>query len=207
MLLKVRSYDFAKEFADSAARILGKTDSYWVRRVNDARGQWFLVKVTSRLLYDFANRPFEELSPVVGAFPASFLRGFYAAEGSVSVNVSLRNGPRLNVGIDLSNTDRSLLLFSRDLLVGLGLNPGAIRVAKRAGFRTNLGIARSDGLVLSLSRLGNVLDFVAKVGFADKEKQAKITDALFLISEMGPKEAARFWQRKYRKERAVWVRQ
>ena len=29
MLLKVRSYSFAKEFAISAARILGKTDSYW----------------------------------------------------------------------------------------------------------------------------------------------------------------------------------
>ena len=38
MLLKVRSYDFAKEFADCAAKILHKTDSYWVRRVTDKQG-------------------------------------------------------------------------------------------------------------------------------------------------------------------------
>jgi len=43
MLLKVRSDDFAKEFATfatSAAKILHKTDSYWVRRIVDETGMW-----------------------------------------------------------------------------------------------------------------------------------------------------------------------
>jgi len=61
MLLKVRSYDFAKEFATSAAKILHKTDSYWVRRIVDETGMWYFVKVTSFMLYHFVNRPLDAL--------------------------------------------------------------------------------------------------------------------------------------------------
>ncbi len=69
LLLKVRSYDFAKEFADCAAKVLHKTDTYWVRRVHDKRGRWFLVKVTSFQLYEFVNRSLSDLLSFIEAFP------------------------------------------------------------------------------------------------------------------------------------------
>src|SRR2546425_9856779 len=73
MLLKGRSYDFAKEFATSAAKILQKTDSYWVRRIAGETGMWDFGQVTSFMLYEFVNQPFEALRGFIESFPKEFL--------------------------------------------------------------------------------------------------------------------------------------
>src|SRR5207244_487012 len=105
MLLKVRSYDFAKEFATSAAKILGKTDSYWVGRIADETGMWYLVRVTSFMLYDFVNQPLKALRAYIERYPRGFLRGFFTAEGNPSASISKRRELRLDVGICVSNSD------------------------------------------------------------------------------------------------------
>jgi DNA endonuclease len=57
LLLKVRSFDFASAFAESAKKVLQKKNDYWVRRVNGKTGRWYLVKVTSMTLFDFVGQP------------------------------------------------------------------------------------------------------------------------------------------------------
>jgi intein-encoded DNA endonuclease-like protein len=43
---------------------------------------WFLVKVTSIMLYEFVMQPWEQLSDYAEAYPTAFLRGFFTAEGN-----------------------------------------------------------------------------------------------------------------------------
>lgn len=206
LLLKVRSYDFAREFAVCAAKILGKTDSYWVRRVLDKHGRWYLVKVTSLMLFDFVNRPFKELAPLIERFPRGFLRGFFTAEGNPSVSIEQTHGPYLNVGLVVSNSDRKLLDFTGDLLRESGFHPGKIRLNIAEGTRTNIGVARSPGWLMSLSRIEDARKFTKEIGFADSEKQAKLLEAIFFVDEFGRIRAAREWPRYYEKLGKKWVR-
>ncbi len=203
MLLKVRSYDFAKEFATVAAKILQKTDSYWVRRVVDETGSWYLVKVTSFMLYEFVNQPFENLRGFIELFPRAFLRGLFTAEGNPSTSISRRYG--LDVALDLSNSDYELLEFSMNLLLALVYHPKRIRLVQPKGTRTNLGVATKPGWLLKLLRFDDVETFASTIGFADSKKQRKLTDAISLIREFGSIRAAREWTRLYEKQRGDWV--
>lgn len=206
MLLKVRSYDFAKEFAECAAKILGKTDSYWVRRVVDKRGCWYLVKVTSFMLYEFVNQPVEILHNVVEHCPRGFLRGFFTAEGNPSVSISQRNGPRLDIGISVSNSDYKLLEFCSSLLLALGFKPGRIRLTMLEGTRTNLGVATKPGWQIALSKLEDIRKFATVIGFADSKKQLKLVDSIQFLDEYGRKGAAVEWKRLYEMRHGTWVR-
>lgn len=107
--LKVRSRDFAEEFARSASVILHKANPYVASQIQDENGIWYQVKVTSLLLYELANRSFAELVRYIEPYPAGFLRGFFTAEGNPSVAVSHDSGhAHLEVTICVSNTDLSI---------------------------------------------------------------------------------------------------
>lgn len=205
MLLKVRSYDFAKELATAAAKILQKTDSYWVRRVIDETGSWYLVKVTSFMLYEFVNQPFENLRGFIELFPRAFLRGLFTAEGNPSVSLRRRK-TYLDVGLCVSNNDHELLEFSRDLLSNIGFHPGQIRLNMLEGATTNLGVARKTGWLLSLSRFEDARKFAGTIGFADTNKQRKLTDAISFIEKYGRIDAAIEWTKCYEKQHGDWVR-
>ena len=73
---------------------------------------WYLVKVTSFMLYDFANRPLEALRANIERCPKGFLRGFFTAEGNPSVSLERTNGPYLQTGLVVSNSDYELLVFT-----------------------------------------------------------------------------------------------
>jgi len=205
LLLKVRSYDFAKEFAASAARVLGKTDSYWVRRVTDKHGRWYLVKVTSLMLYGFVDQPLTILSGCIEQCPKGFLRGFFTAEGSTSISVERTPIPYLGVGVVVANTDRELLEFVRSLLAKQGLAPGAIRLSITAGKRTNLGVAQKSGWMVTLSRISCVKRFALEIGFADSVKQDKLIHALSLVEKYGTRGAVKEWLEAYDKIGKRWM--
>ncbi|HME19365.1 MAG TPA: LAGLIDADG family homing endonuclease [Nitrososphaerales archaeon] len=206
MVLKVRSYDFAKEFADSAARILGKTDSYWVRRVLDKRGRWYLVKVTSVMLYEFVTQPIHMLIPITEPFPRGFLRGFFTAEGNPSVSIENSRPRYLGVDVTVANSDTALLNHARDLLFRRGFHPGRIRLNTAEGDMTNVGVARKTVMVFNLSRVEEVRRFVKEVGFADSEKQGKLTEAISLLDKIGRNAAVAIWLRHYHKPGRKWVK-
>jgi intein-encoded DNA endonuclease-like protein len=204
MLLKVRSYDFAKEFADCAAKILGKSDSYWVRRVHEEDGEWFLVKVTSFTLFEFVSQPFKDLHQYIHDSPRGFLRGFFTAEGNPSVSVENADVPYLGVGVDATNSDTELLNFARDLLLDIGYRPGKNRVSTEEGERTNFGVAKNTIYVFTLSTYDDVKRFASEIGFADSKKNEKLSDALTLIECFGKHKAVDEWKRFYQKIGRKW---
>ena len=206
MLLKVRSYDFAKEFATSAAKILHKTDSYWVRRIVDETGMWYLVKVTSFMLYDFVNRPLDALRAYIERYPKGFLREFFTAEGNPSVSVERTNGPYLRLGLVVSNSGYELLMFTRKLLSIFGFHPARIRLNIPEGKKTNLAVARSSGWLLSLSGFEDARGFSNTIGFADGDKQRKLMEAISYIEKCGAKRAATEWTKYYQKQGKKWVK-
>ena len=206
MLLKVRSYDFAKEFADSAGKILGKEGSYLPRKVTDDDGDWYKVKVTSLMLYAFATQPQELVLAKAEPSPKGFLRGFITAEGGPYVTVENAAPAYLSVGVAVSNSDRSLLEFTRRLLTGLGFEPGRVRLNVHKGHRTNLGVARKNGWLLSITSIDQVRRFFTEVGFADSKKQTKLDDALSLLAHYGRCEAVTHWRSMYEKSGRMWVR-
>jgi len=206
LLLKVRSYDFAKEFADCAARILGKTDTYWVRRVVAKNGKWYLVKVTSLLLYDFVNGPMDELERVIGFFPRGFIRGIYTAEGNPSVSIQSTKRPRLDVGLCITNSDLPMLNTVRNLLQVGGFSPGKLKIDREKGESTNLSVAKRAIWQFNLSKLGDAERFAKSIGFADSEKQGKLEEAITLVRRHGSFVAASRWRMLYQKVSGTWVR-
>lgn len=205
LLLKVRSYDFAKEFADSAKKVLQKRSDYWVRRVNGNSDRWYLVKVTSVMLFAFVNQPLAKLSKFIRAFPASFLRGFYTAEGNPSITLSSRSD-RLDVCVCITNTDLALMETSRSMLIQLGFRPGRVRIDKDAGEPTNLSVATKPIYQFYLSGFKDVCEFAIRIGFADSAKQSKLNDAIGMIRTSDHFEAARLWRQMYGKSRNYWER-
>ena len=206
LLLKVRSKDFAAEFARAATVILPKEKPYKVRSIASENGMWYLVKVTSFMLYDFVNQPLERLRESIQKYPIGFLRGFFTAEGNPSVSLSQRNGPKLDVGLDLSNSDYKLLELSRDLLCALGYVSARIRLVQLEGAATNLGVANKPGWLLTMLRFRDAKTFATEIGFADSAKQQKLADAISFIYELGAKGAARRWMALYQKQRGDWVK-
>ncbi len=206
MLLKVRSYDFAKEFATCAAEILGKRDSYWIRRSNEKDGRWYLVKVTSVMLYEFMTGPLERLQVVAEANPVGFLRGFFTAEGCPSISVERTSRPYLGLGLVISNSDLRLLRFAASLVTSMKLRAGMIRLNRAEGVQTNLSTVRRPQYLMSISRIHDLEYFASEIGFADSEKQEKLIDALSFYREFGRHKAVNEWLRQYEKKGRKWVK-
>jgi intein-encoded DNA endonuclease-like protein len=206
MRLKVRSESFANEFTYCASVILSKSSPYHAWTTSDEGGLWYNAKVTSFALYEFVNHSLDQLKGFILPYPRGFLRGFFTAEGCPSVNVLKKSGPRLNVGVVVSNSDISLMKFCRDLLATLGFHPGKIRLNAAKGKKTNISIASMNSWLLTMSRLKEVRTFVDTIGFADTEKQQKVTQALRLIEELGVVDAGERWLQLYKKTGKRWKR-
>lgn len=164
------------------------------------------MKATSFMPYDFANQSFDVLGRYIELFPLGFLRGFFTAEGNPSASPEVTNGPHLQVGLVVANSDCKLLEFSRDLVLRAGFHPGKTRLNILEGTRTNLVVARSWGWLLSLSRFGDARKFADLVCFADEEKQLKLIEALSQIKKHGRIGAAIRWRDDYEKLGKKWVR-
>ncbi len=206
MRLKVRSGSFAEEFAESANHVLKRRKPCRVWKTCDASGDWYNVKVTSVELLEFVRRPFADIAGDISKFPREFLRGFYTAEGNPSVNVQRSRGIRLDAGIVVSNCDSGLLAFARGLLLELGYAPAGIRTDKEAGFITNLAKATMALKQFTISRQTDVARFAREIGFADREKQNKLDDAVRLVSSEARAAAALKWQGTYAKSGRKWVK-
>lgn len=211
LLLKVRSFDFAQEFARSATRVLSKSKPYRVRIVNGKTGSWFVVKATSVLLYDFVNRPFSELTAYIESNPMGFLRAFFTAEGnpSVSIQQSARNQP-LAVSICVSNTNMEYMMFTRNQLMRLGYDPSGITTGYKAGvshpIRGVCYTAKETEWQFRIVRLGEVEKFLSQIGFADNVKQEKASTAFRLVKKYGAFTASSYWAKNYAKINRKWVR-
>jgi intein-encoded DNA endonuclease-like protein len=188
-----------------------KTKPYLARRTEEKYGVWYQVKVTSLLLYELANRPFEDLVPYIEPYPTGFLRGFFTAEGNPSISINRSHGrPVLQVTLCVSNTEIGYVHFAIKSVERLGYRPTNITRGDRPGLERTIGvrsfITTKTEWQFRIARISEVESFLMKVGFADKLKQEKAWTALNLIKEFGAHAAAGEWAKMYVKVGRKWVR-
>jgi len=209
--LKVRSIDFATEFASCATRILNKTEPYKVRSLSEPDGQWYFVKATSILLHQFANQPFPKLIEYIENHPIGFLRGFFTAEGNPSVSVaSKRFGLEFAVTICVSCTCLDYIVFSREQLLKLGYRPTNLTAGYREGVPHPIkGVMYQSNATewqFRLARIPEVERFLLEIGFADGVKQAKASFAAEILKKYGPRKSPEVWMREFEKVGRKWTR-
>jgi intein-encoded DNA endonuclease-like protein len=166
MLLSVTDRDFAEEFSRCLAKTLSRRKPYRVRR-SDKRNRW-IVQGSSLLLYRFLNRPWQKLKTYIEhceECTAAFLRAFYDGEGSISQG-----------HLVISNTDKMLLNYVRDLLHVLKIETGKLLVSTKAGTilkdpRTGKIYRRRHDCYQLVIRTKSRAQFARHVGFTIQRKQ------------------------------------
>lgn len=211
LLLKVRTREFAEEFATSATTILKKKEPYLARRILEENGTWYQVKVTSVLLYELVNRPFAELIRFIDSHPRGFLRGFFTAEGNPSVSISGDSGGQaLDVTVCVSNTEISYLECAMKMMKRLGYHPTKITRGGKPGVERTIGthnfVTATTEWQFRIARIAEVESFLAQIGFADVSKQEKAATAVRLIKRLGARSASSEWPKLYSKVGRKWVR-
>jgi intein-encoded DNA endonuclease-like protein len=172
MLLSVTDHDLAEEFGRCLAKILSKRKPYRVRR-SAKRNRW-IVQGSSVLLHRFLNRPWQRLKLWVEhceECTAAFLRAFYDGEGSISQG-----------SLVISNTDKELLTYVRDLLRTLEIETGEPHVTTKAGTilkdpRTGKIYKRRHDCYNLVIRTKSRAQFASHVGFSIQRKQRLLRTA------------------------------
>ncbi len=88
----------------------------------------------------------------------------------------------------------------------MGYAPASIRTDKEAGFTTNLARATMALRQFTVSMQADVARFAGEIGFADREKQDKLVDAVRLMASETRGAAALKWQSVYVKSGRKWVK-
>ena len=172
ILLSVTDYDYAEEFSRCLAKILSRRKPYKVRR-SEKRNRW-IVQGSSVLLYQFLNRPWQRLKSFLEHCEdctAAFLRAFYDGEGCISQG-----------SLVISNTDKELLNYVRDLLRTLKIETGEPYVATEAGTilkdpRTGKIYKRRHDCYNLVIRMKSRAQFASHVGFSIQRKQRLLRTA------------------------------
>lgn len=103
--LATKDRDFVKRFNINLCKVLKKKNLYSIY-FRKSRGYYTLV-ATSKFLFDFLKKGWENLKHVIERYPGDFIRGFADSEGSVILASRC---------INLYNTNLSLLKYVQELL-------------------------------------------------------------------------------------------
>jgi hypothetical protein len=171
--LSVTDKDFAEKFAQSIAKVVGRSKPYTTTVYRHFRDNttYYRVNCSSREAHNFFNTGRGTLLRIAAKYPADFIRGFFDAEGGVSF---FRDSKRFVVFA--TNTDKSLLRFSQKLLMKQFSIPSKIKLTSRKG-RTSIMpdghklIQKRDAYQLLISGEQNVDRYYEHIGFSIKRKQ------------------------------------
>ncbi|MDA4127121.1 MAG: hypothetical protein OK452_07970 [Thaumarchaeota archaeon] len=184
--LEVTDLDFAQTFNTRMAELFSRNypNKILVRRFDGERLPLYIVKYTSRQLVELLRRPMKELIDIGFVFPSEFLRGFFDAEGHVSVAAGPSNSFQLKVGAE--NSNRRLLEGTRKILWKACQIHSTFSRKRESGSRKVIRgkpfLTRRTSFDLSILRLSDVRKFEERIGFSIIRKNQKLRDAL-MISE------------------------
>jgi len=204
--LEVADREFADQFNEAMSSLFGRAQNrVSIRRFESERLPLYVVRYSSRQLLNLLQRPLSELNDYVSPYPTQFLRGFFDAEGYVSV--SAQKCFSLRVGAENSSHEL-LLLVSSILSRNLGIRH-SLRLRRKAGFKKRIRgekfeSQKTSGLV-EIRNLEEISKFRELVGFSIHRKMDRLSDAL-LFREMGSKKACKTWKLNYVKQRGEWIR-
>jgi len=178
LLLAVNDKEYAEEFGRCLAKVLGKKEPYkpfWNKNLK----QW-VVKESSIQLFEFLNRPFEELKFYIEYSKenvTSFLRALFDGDGSIYVKIK---GERRKRQLYLHNTNEKLLGYVQYLLKEyFGIN-STLHLATKKGsirhFPNKITKTTKDYYYLYVHVRG-LLNFYKHIGFTIKRKQQRLIKA------------------------------
>ena len=169
--LAVSDYDFAKEWGRCLAEALNGSKPYMPKW--DDRYERWVVKGSSVVLYGLLKRTKGDpwiLMPYLEKYPGVACRGFFDAEGGVTVD---------NYEIHANNTDLRVIRLFKTLLEKIGIQCSIreerhdnVFVSPRTGKRYH----RNKPICYRLAVHGenNILMFAEKVGFTIARKRAEL---------------------------------
>ncbi|MEM3130210.1 MAG: LAGLIDADG family homing endonuclease [Nitrososphaerota archaeon] len=170
--LAVKDYEFAEEFGRCLAKVLGRKEPY--KPFWDKNEKIWIVEGYSILLYDFLNKPFEELKPYIEYSKetvASFLRALFDGEGSI-------HGRTLR----LYNTNKELLNYTKYLLKEyFNIDATGPHLSVKSGTITrtpNGNCKRNKDCYYLHLRAKSLLNFYKYIGFTIQRKQRKLIEAI-----------------------------
>lgn len=164
--LKVVDREFTEAFAKALKEIGANPRIY---EESDGRRNRFVTEATSKGLYQFLNKPDEELFEVAKEYPIEFLRGFFDSEGSFNFSTTQGRG-----FLSASNYNKKVLEFSQKSLENLGIS-SKIVLTKRKGTKVKIWGKEyqysSDLYEIRIYRKDSLSRFYKMIGFTIRRKQ------------------------------------
>jgi len=197
-ILGVKDKDFALTFKKALEDWSGfkcrmffdKLKTYW-------------VELYSKIITNFLkNININKLKVMSGKYKAAFLRGMYDSEGCID-----------KYSINISNQNKHLLQFCKDLLLDLGIESGIIGIVGKKGNISYFSDGRKctsnkNTYGFYIYKKENLIKFRDLIGFSIKRKQDKLVnninsyltkEQLSFISILSPQEK-KIWKKLWRKK-------
>jgi intein-encoded DNA endonuclease-like protein len=165
--LKVADIVFAEKFAECLAKVVG-TKPYPLRNVEN---KYWIGYINNKGLAKFLSQnTLQNLIPIVEKYPEEFVRGFFDAEGTVSLGGRKKKQVKIiayNNNVELIKLIQKLLLKKFDI-------DSSIYIHARAGEKRGNAIANSNCYALMICRKESVLKFRREIGFSITRKMRKL---------------------------------
>jgi intein-encoded DNA endonuclease-like protein len=166
---------------------------------------FYAVGYDSSILYDFLDKPVTEHEAMIQEFGGDFLRGFFDAEGYVSVGLSRTR--KVFFSIAVVNTNEEYLNLAERLLLSLDVGTNRHVTNRKGGVMIIRGrsfVRKKDVWHLTISGLASIRRFAEVAGFWNDRKASKLSDCITLIS-LAPEERIRWFLAHYVKIGRHWV--
>jgi intein-encoded DNA endonuclease-like protein len=164
-----------------------------------------VVAYDSSILYDFLDKPVTEHEAMIQEFRGDFLRGFFDAEGYVSVGLNRMR--KVFFSIAVVNTNEEYLDLAERLLLSLDISTNRHVTNRKGGVMTIRGrsfVRKNDVWHLTISGFPSIRRFAEVAGFRNERKASKLSDCIILIS-LAPEERIRWFLAHYVKIGRHWV--
>lgn len=206
--IEVTDRDFAEHFNVALSELFRRDskNKILMRHFSSPRRlPLYVVRYSSRQLFQLLQRPLNDLCSIIRAYPREFLRGFFDAEGYASVSAS----GKLSVSVGVENTDiealtliRTILLEEFDIKASLAYRrpAGSSKTIRSQSFKT-----RNPVYSLQVRKRQDVAKFLVNIGFSISRKIEKLRDAVRLLDECDSSEAANRWTLLYEKRAGKWA--
>jgi intein-encoded DNA endonuclease-like protein len=179
--LAVKDKEYAEEFGRCLAKVVGRKKPYEPYS-NENLKQW-IVAGCSIQLFEFLNRPLEELKPYVEHCKdcvASFLRAIFDGDGSIYVKIR-RGGKKRK--LVLYNTNKELLSYIQYLLKRLfNIDATGPHLARKSGkifiFPNGKITKTTEDYYYIYIRANSLVNFYKYIGFTIKRKQQNLIEAI-----------------------------
>jgi intein-encoded DNA endonuclease-like protein len=205
---KVRFNVADSAFADLLNELLAKVIRRNPKPVPLENG-FYSVSYDSAVLYDYLQQPLSGQRSLIDYFPAMFLRGFFDAEGYVTLSIDRTSRTLLAIRVGAANCNLDYIDFVRRSLSILGISSTQRKTNKEGGtmeIRGRTYLRKRDVYHVEINNLNHVRAYGDQVGFSVPQKNEKLRDLLTIMTTLDPKERYEWFTSNYEKVGHRWLR-